>query len=139
MSIPAYSLLHQACCYRLNCCCFPDLTCPHQRSRFCIRCVVIGSTVAASRISSFLLWPHILNIDPTSIGLIWRGRKITLKKDTGYPFDSVNTVPTMVPVLISEPKEFYVSVEKSQIVYNASWLFLTDALLFELCLFVYNS
>ena len=31
------------------------LTCPHQRSRFCIRCVVIGWTVAASLISSFLL------------------------------------------------------------------------------------
>ena len=25
MSIPALSLLHQVCCYQLNCCCFPDL------------------------------------------------------------------------------------------------------------------
>ena len=31
------------------------LTCPYQRSRFCIRCVTIGWTVAASLISSFLL------------------------------------------------------------------------------------
>ena len=31
------------------------LTCPYQRSRFCIRCVAIGWTVAASLISSFLL------------------------------------------------------------------------------------
>ena len=31
------------------------LTCPYQRSRLCIRCVVIGWTVAASLISSFLL------------------------------------------------------------------------------------
>ena len=31
------------------------LTCPYQRSRFCIRCVVIGWTVAASLISSFIL------------------------------------------------------------------------------------
>ena len=32
------------------------LTFPYQRSRFCIRCVVIGWTVAASLISSFLLY-----------------------------------------------------------------------------------
>ena len=32
------------------------LTCPYQRSHFCIRCVVISWTVAASLISSFLLW-----------------------------------------------------------------------------------
>ena len=32
------------------------LTCPYQRSRFCIRCVVISRTVAASLISSSLLW-----------------------------------------------------------------------------------
>ena len=25
MAIPAQSLLHQVCCYRLNCCCCPDL------------------------------------------------------------------------------------------------------------------
>ena len=31
------------------------LTCPYQRSRFCIRCVAIGWTVATSLISSFLL------------------------------------------------------------------------------------
>ena len=31
------------------------LTCPYQRSRFCIRCVAIGWTVAASLISLFLL------------------------------------------------------------------------------------
>ena len=31
------------------------LTCPYQRSRYCIRCVAIGWTVAASLISSFLL------------------------------------------------------------------------------------
>ena len=32
------------------------LTCPYQRSRFCIRCVVIGWTVAALLITSFLMW-----------------------------------------------------------------------------------
>ena len=32
------------------------LTCAYQRSRFCIRCVDIGWTVAASLISSFLLY-----------------------------------------------------------------------------------
>ena len=31
------------------------LTCPYQRSRFCIRCVAIGWTVAASLIVSFVL------------------------------------------------------------------------------------
>ena len=51
ISTPAWSLVYHVCCYRLNCCCFPDLTCPHQRSLLCIMCVVIGSTVAASLIS----------------------------------------------------------------------------------------